>query len=989
MSNSTPHSRYPGIRSFEQDESKIFFGREKEIKELSSLINVERFVVLFAKSGTGKTSLLNAGVLPLLEEKEDYQPIHVRFQNTKKTPEQLLLGKVEEKMQNLGIDKMVNSRLETWCEGRKVSTWEYLKACTIVMSYLPATPLLILDQFEEFFTHTDDSRNLFTAVLADIIFGRVPLAIQKRLQEKEHYNQQWATPLNWKLVFSIRSDRLSLLDNLSKDIPAILNNRYQLNALNTTNAKAAILAPAKSDAYEFTSTIFGYSALALEEITSNLSNEKAEIESFQLQLICGNLEERVIADNTIKEITPEHIGGEEGIKKMLNDYYIDKINNIGTQEEQILAKNLIEKGLITDGTRDSLTDAAVSATYNISASLLEKLLATRIIKPESTHLGEGKAYEISHDTLVEPILSSFRIREAEEQAEELKAEKRKRRRATLGFFIVSILFLIAVAGIIVAIIQTNKAQAAQQEAEAARDQIVLQQEKNQKIVDAFYFYDGKLALAYKKDDQFKGKYGFINKEGEVVIDYKYEEALPFDEATGLAKVKKLKTDSTFYLIDTDGNEYLLAQSLNELNEQTKALDLSFKGLIEMPLKVLDYPQLEILALNNNKLTSLPDNFSKLKNLTRLHLWNNQLELFPIAITNLSKLEILGLGYNKLIEIPVTIENLEKLSILVLCNNKLIVLPEEITNLTHLTYLDLNSNLFVELNLNFTRLNKLIDLSLCNNQLKSIPKEITNLPQLKHLFLDSNYIENIPVEIKSLTQLKYLSLSNNQLSRIPKEIKSLTQLKSLYLDNNKLNTIPKEIGKLSQLKFLYLSDNELKSIPQEIGKLSQLKDFPISNNKLQNIPVEIGKLSQLTRLYLGNNELKSIPKEIGKLSQLRKLTINSNQLKNIPKEIGKLSKLTYLSLYDNQLKSIPVEIGNLSKLEELYLGSNQLKSIPKNIGKLSKLTHLSLYSNQIDSIPQEINSLSQLKELSLFANPIPKEKRTEIEQKMPWCKFVWY
>ncbi len=82
--------------------------------------------------------------------------------------------------------------------------------------------------------------------------------------------------------------------------------------------------------------------------------------------------------------------------------------------------------------------------------------------------------------------------------------------------------------------------------------------KSEKIIDAFYFYDGKFALAFKY-----GKFGFIDKEGNVVIEYKYDEALPFDGNTGMAKVKK---NGKNYWIDTMANEYLLAEEIYQLTD---------------------------------------------------------------------------------------------------------------------------------------------------------------------------------------------------------------------------------------------------------------------------------------------------------------------------------------------------------------------------------------------------------------------------------------
>src|SRR4030095_2915708 len=51
------------------EEYLIFAGRDHEISELSSLIIAHPTVLLYAQSGAGKTSLLNAGLAPTLKEK--------------------------------------------------------------------------------------------------------------------------------------------------------------------------------------------------------------------------------------------------------------------------------------------------------------------------------------------------------------------------------------------------------------------------------------------------------------------------------------------------------------------------------------------------------------------------------------------------------------------------------------------------------------------------------------------------------------------------------------------------------------------------------------------------------------------------------------------------------------------------------------------------------------------------------------------------------
>jgi len=59
---------YIGPRPYGRGEGN-FFGRDREGKELAWLILAERAVLFYAQSGAGKTSLLNARVIPILEQK--------------------------------------------------------------------------------------------------------------------------------------------------------------------------------------------------------------------------------------------------------------------------------------------------------------------------------------------------------------------------------------------------------------------------------------------------------------------------------------------------------------------------------------------------------------------------------------------------------------------------------------------------------------------------------------------------------------------------------------------------------------------------------------------------------------------------------------------------------------------------------------------------------------------------------------------------------
>ena len=61
-----PKHPYPGLRPFEPDEWLIFFGRERMIDEVIERLAEQRLVLIHGASGSGKSSLVRAGVLPKL-----------------------------------------------------------------------------------------------------------------------------------------------------------------------------------------------------------------------------------------------------------------------------------------------------------------------------------------------------------------------------------------------------------------------------------------------------------------------------------------------------------------------------------------------------------------------------------------------------------------------------------------------------------------------------------------------------------------------------------------------------------------------------------------------------------------------------------------------------------------------------------------------------------------------------------------------------------
>lgn len=59
---------YPGLRPFERYESKVFFGRQQQVDELLKRLKEQKFLAVLGASGSGKSSLVRAGLLSGLEK---------------------------------------------------------------------------------------------------------------------------------------------------------------------------------------------------------------------------------------------------------------------------------------------------------------------------------------------------------------------------------------------------------------------------------------------------------------------------------------------------------------------------------------------------------------------------------------------------------------------------------------------------------------------------------------------------------------------------------------------------------------------------------------------------------------------------------------------------------------------------------------------------------------------------------------------------------
>ena len=142
-----------------------------------------------------------------------------------------------------------------------------------------------------------------------------------------------------------------------------------------------------------------------------------EVEPVQLQLVCQYVEELVRAramrrDGAPVEVSEADLGGDSQLQRVLEEFYDRTLASIESPAERRRIQRLCEQRLISSAGR-RLTEAAeeIEGKYGVGADTLRRLVDTRLLRPEP-RLG-GVFYELSHDTLVEPIRRSRKKRIAQ------------------------------------------------------------------------------------------------------------------------------------------------------------------------------------------------------------------------------------------------------------------------------------------------------------------------------------------------------------------------------------------------------------------------------------------------------------------------------------------------------------------------------------------------------------------------------------------------
>jgi tetratricopeptide (TPR) repeat protein len=380
---STLGNPFVGPRPIEKGQQ--IFGRDQEIDQLYYLLSAERIVLFHSPSGAGKSSLIQAGLIPRLTAQFDvWAPVRVNLAlqaNSGANINRYVRSCI------LGFEAEIPARLQRPEEAISSLTLSEYVAGRPQRASAPKNVVLIFDQFEEVLTVD-------------------PLALDAK---REFFAQLGALLQDTRLwaIFVLREDYLAPLDPYAERLPTHLKNRFRLDLLSRAEAEEAIRKPVEAWGRRFAPNALGalVADLAMMQVQQPGGEFKSEpgpyVEPLHLQVVCRSLWEKMAPARTV--IDESDIDSFGDVTRTLAEYYETEVTKIAAGDERIerATRSWCGEKLVTGGNIRAQVLRGTGQSGGLDNRLIERLIDTHLVRAEQR--AGATWYELSHDRLLEPI----------------------------------------------------------------------------------------------------------------------------------------------------------------------------------------------------------------------------------------------------------------------------------------------------------------------------------------------------------------------------------------------------------------------------------------------------------------------------------------------------------------------------------------------------------------------------------------------------------
>lgn len=371
-----------GLLSY-QDPSKTtdnyqFSGRDEAISTLFAMIDNNLLVTMYGKTGIGKTSVLNAGVFPLLRSR-NYLPVNVR------------LSLFDDKKNRSYAEYIVNSiASEVEAAKGKVETLypeiaasdsnaiDYLWKFFLTSTFLnkdgqEVYPVISLDQVEEvFIQNPEETSRLLRQIYALLDDSR-------EVPDKEGYSDS----TNFRFVLSIREDDLFYLENAidKNHLAKMKQNRYRLTAMEYKEGKQVVFL-GKTYLEQNQEDKIADRIIALSK------DENGQISTNILSLLCSQLFIQLNGKITLDAVNDTN-------KDPLESFYQECLKKINQDTRSFIEDRLIKQDRRSFVVKDEFKDA-VGADFAILTDGQYRII-------QDVKAGNNTCVELIHDSLAKTI----------------------------------------------------------------------------------------------------------------------------------------------------------------------------------------------------------------------------------------------------------------------------------------------------------------------------------------------------------------------------------------------------------------------------------------------------------------------------------------------------------------------------------------------------------------------------------------------------------
>ncbi|MDM8567856.1 CHAT domain-containing protein [Candidatus Halobeggiatoa sp. HSG11] len=371
-----PSNPYRALFSFREEDSEYFFGRENFVTKLQNIVEKQNFAMVLGASGSGKSSLVNAGLVPKLREQwtiVQFRPWDNPFYQLASALAPFIYPKELKTVDK----KFVEELAKNLYEGKK-DLFEIIKSIDVNSNLL-----LIVDQFEELYTsNSTEVQNRF--------IGQLLQVVNADSQSNTYENlPQFTLLITLRVDFYGKVLANALFNEILNDYSEI-----KLGPMAETDLKDAIEKPAKKQGVEIETGLTDRILQDLGAAPGNLS-----LLEFALDKLWDSMSDGVIGHKDY-----EAIGGvEKAIGQYADDFY-----NVESREQTNLRRIMVQLVRPGEGTDDVRQVATRSQVGEDNWRLAVRLAGERLVV-----IGQNEdkqdTVELVHEALIRhwPLLRKW------------------------------------------------------------------------------------------------------------------------------------------------------------------------------------------------------------------------------------------------------------------------------------------------------------------------------------------------------------------------------------------------------------------------------------------------------------------------------------------------------------------------------------------------------------------------------------------------------